>query len=120
MRDIVVLESRYSTTGRYTTWDFLRPILPVIGDGGKWVCGMERVAGQEECVIYSFRINGESSFEAALLERRQVIKCGGMTLPWTACIENTPNLKEQYYTLDALMQLSGGLASPIPSSRFTV
>ncbi|KAH8996504.1 hypothetical protein EDB86DRAFT_3077104 [Lactarius hatsudake] len=109
----------------------LRPILPVpapyranqlIGDGGKWVCGMERVAGQEECVVYSFRINGESSFEAALLERRQVIKCGGMTLPWTAFdpeIENTPNLKErgrkahgpvdspEYYTLDALMQLSG-------------
>ncbi len=60
----------------------------MLGDGGKWVCGMERIAKQEKCVIYSFGasnlasslaarglivgcagINGESSFEAALLER---------------------------------------------------
>ena len=60
----------------------------MLGDGGKWVCGMERIAKQPECVIYSFGaseiaylfatrrlivvhtgINGESSFEAALLER---------------------------------------------------
>jgi Methyltransferase domain len=24
------------------------------GDGGKWVCGVERVAKQEKCVAYSF------------------------------------------------------------------
>ncbi|KAH9176370.1 hypothetical protein EDB89DRAFT_1846395, partial [Lactarius sanguifluus] len=35
----------------------------VLGDGGKWVCGMERIAKQEKYVIYS-------SFEAALLEER--------------------------------------------------
>ena len=26
----------------------------VLGDGGKWVCGVERLAKQEKCVIYSF------------------------------------------------------------------
>lgn len=26
----------------------------VLGDGGKWVCGVDRVASQEKCVIYSF------------------------------------------------------------------
>lgn len=25
-----------------------------MGDGGKWVCGIERVARQPECVVYSF------------------------------------------------------------------
>jgi Methyltransferase domain len=24
------------------------------GDGGKWVCGVDRVAKQEKCVAYSF------------------------------------------------------------------
>ena len=62
-------------------------------DGGKWVCGLDRVASQKQCVIYSFGlsistlsmqqwfdrmpiptrytnltgINGESSFERDLL-----------------------------------------------------
>jgi hypothetical protein len=64
-----------------------------LGDGGKWVCGMDRVAKQDKCVIYSFGtllrlffffvallciahviidvtgINGESSFEQSLLKR---------------------------------------------------
>ena len=38
-----------------------------MGDGGKWVCGLERIAQQDSCVVYSFGINNESSFEAALL-----------------------------------------------------
>jgi hypothetical protein len=69
-----------------------------LGDGGKWVCGLDRVAKQDKCVIYSFGpfhsipfshplppapqrrltsifsqnftgINGESSFESTLLQR---------------------------------------------------
>ena len=59
-----------------------------LGDGGKWVCGLDRVAKQDRCVIYSFGIafffirahvmfkmiwykgiNGESSFEQSLLQR---------------------------------------------------
>lgn len=40
-----------------------------MGDGGKWVCGIERLAHQPSCVVYSFGINGESSFEADVLSR---------------------------------------------------
>ena len=65
-----------------------------LGDGGKWVCGLDRVVKQDKCVIYSFGmshlplrhpllfaprcrldllfftgINGESSFESTLLKR---------------------------------------------------
>jgi len=65
-----------------------------MGDGGKWVCGLEYIQNKKKCVIYSFGkahssvgvdlaldcvlirllartlgINGESSFEAELLEK---------------------------------------------------
>ena len=62
-----------------------------LGDGGKWVCGADRIAKQDKCVIYSFGlpplclfpvasipllalcnlagVNNESSFEADLLRR---------------------------------------------------
>lgn len=26
----------------------------IMGDGGKWVCGLERIAPKKQCVIYSF------------------------------------------------------------------
>jgi len=65
----------------------------VMGDGGKWICGLEHIQKKKKCVIYSFGkmhpsrcgpgfrrfltfltfrapgINGESSFEAELLEK---------------------------------------------------
>jgi len=62
----------------YTAWDFFPPAfncpheverLGALGDGGKWVCGISRLATKENCVIYSFGINYESSFESALLSR---------------------------------------------------
>ncbi|KAF2641217.1 hypothetical protein P280DRAFT_468869 [Massarina eburnea CBS 473.64] len=55
-----------------------------LGDGGKWVCGMSiyesyaapaawsagiPTGGQDGVVIYSFGINGDSSFEAEMLDR---------------------------------------------------
>lgn len=83
----------------YTLWDFFPPTWTCphdiqrvgrLGDGGKWVCGMsvyETIAaptpsspavraetrkeniGTPSLVIYSFGINGESSFEADMLTR---------------------------------------------------
>ncbi|CAL1705890.1 unnamed protein product [Somion occarium] len=62
----------------YTMWDFFIPAfqcphhterIGTMGDGGKWVCGIERMAQQPSCVVYSFGINGESSFEADILTR---------------------------------------------------
>ncbi len=43
-----------------------------MGDGGKWVCGMSRyIPGSKErkCVVYSFGVRDESSFENELLSR---------------------------------------------------
>jgi len=42
-----------------------------MGDGGKWVCGLEKIAKQKKspCVVYSVGINGESSFEAELMKQ---------------------------------------------------
>lgn len=61
-----------------------------LGNGGKWVCGMERIEKKADCVIYSVGacdylypgptheiyiasalagLNGESSFESSVLER---------------------------------------------------
>jgi len=130
----------YPTTGSYTLWDFFIPSfqcphhverIGTLGDGGKWVCGVERIAKQQKCVIYSFGINGESSFEAALLERAPGCEVWGYDFTVTSFgpeIEKTPRLKERahffpwalggrnahgsedstkYYTLDALMQLNG-------------
>ncbi|KAG2365432.1 methyltransferase domain-containing protein [Suillus spraguei] len=61
----------------YTLWDFFLPSfgcphrverIGMMGDGGKWVCGLERIAPKPQCNIYSFGVNGESSFEADLLK----------------------------------------------------
>ncbi|KAL3423526.1 hypothetical protein PVAG01_05273 [Phlyctema vagabunda] len=42
-----------------------------MGDGGKWVCGMSRYEKNTEtpCILYSFGIQNESSFEQEMLER---------------------------------------------------
>lgn len=62
----------------YTVWDFIPAAfncphtverIGALGDGGKWVCGLERVAQKPDCIVYSIGINHESSFEAELLSR---------------------------------------------------
>jgi hypothetical protein len=77
----------------FTIWDFFPPTYTCphdiqrvgrLGDGGKWVCGMSLYEAlpappppalaqtqdvKDTLVIYSFGINGESSFEAEMLDR---------------------------------------------------
>ncbi|KDQ10572.1 hypothetical protein BOTBODRAFT_36092 [Botryobasidium botryosum FD-172 SS1] len=63
----------------YTLWDFfvVAPTfcahrmerIGTFSDGGKWVCGLERIAKKPDCVVYSFGVNDESSFEAEILGR---------------------------------------------------
>ena len=38
-----------------------------IGDGGKWVCGVETLMQRPGCVVYSFGSNGDTDFEEAVL-----------------------------------------------------
>jgi hypothetical protein len=42
-----------------------------LGDGGKWVCGMSKYteSAKPKTIIYSFGVNLESSFEAAMLDK---------------------------------------------------
>jgi len=131
----------YPTHGEYyTLWDFFIPAFQcphrvqrvgTLGDGGKWVCGLDRVAKQDKCVIYSFGINGESSFEATLLKRGPTCEAWGYDYSvnsWGPEITDDPELRDRahfkpfalggtnhhndsdnpkYWTLDALMSLNG-------------
>ncbi|KAJ7737887.1 methyltransferase domain-containing protein [Mycena maculata] len=66
----------------YTLWDLFGvafscpfPVYRVgtMGDGGKWVCGLERATHQTNCIIYSMGVERQSSFEQEVL--RQSEKC---------------------------------------------
>jgi len=70
----------------YTVWDFFPASfncphevrrIGVLGDGGKWVCGLSRVVEKKDCVVYSVGINTESSFEAELLAETKHCKVWG-------------------------------------------
>ncbi|KAH9069718.1 methyltransferase domain-containing protein [Lactarius deliciosus] len=124
----------------YTIWDFFIPAFQcphrvqrvgTLGDGGKWVCGLDRVVKQEKCVIYSFGINGESSFESTLLKRAPGCEAWGYDYSvdsWGPEITGDPELRDRahfkpfalggtnnhedhdnpkYWTLDSLMDLNG-------------
>lgn len=65
-------------TAEYTLWDFFLPVFECprvterigkLGDGGKYVCGMDVIAHKPAPVLYSFGVSTDSSFEAAVLER---------------------------------------------------
>lgn len=42
--------------------------LGALGDGGKWTCGIERYE-KSPCVLYSFGIAGEASFEIEMMQK---------------------------------------------------
>ncbi|KAF7302816.1 Methyltranfer-dom domain-containing protein [Mycena kentingensis (nom. inval.)] len=62
----------------YTLWDLVVPAFscpfPVyrvgtMGDGGKFVCGLERAISQKTCVVYSMGVERQSSFEQEILHK---------------------------------------------------
>ncbi|KAG7121618.1 hypothetical protein HYQ45_014452 [Verticillium longisporum] len=75
------IDSASYHTHPYTIWDFTpasygcpHEIERVgrMGDGGKWVCGMSRYVdfpADRQCIIYSFGVRDESSFENEMLSR---------------------------------------------------
>ncbi|CAI0651857.1 hypothetical protein CGCF415_v007090 [Colletotrichum fructicola] len=68
-------------TSPYSIWDFTPASWSCphemervgrMGDGGKWVCGMSHYVNfpkNKQCVIYSFGVRDESSFENEMLSR---------------------------------------------------
>ncbi|KAJ7875068.1 methyltransferase domain-containing protein [Mycena leptocephala] len=62
----------------YTIWDLFAPAFscpfPVyrvgtMGDGGKYVCGLERATQHPNCVVYSMGVERQSSFEQEVLRQ---------------------------------------------------
>ncbi|KAJ7279089.1 methyltransferase domain-containing protein [Mycena rebaudengoi] len=62
----------------YTLWDFFIPAFScpfsvyrvgTLGDGGKWVCGLERATHQPNCIVYSMGVERQSSFEQEILRQ---------------------------------------------------
>lgn len=77
-RDIVMFPSDKNPWPAYTVWSFFPPSfncphelerVGALGDGGKWACGMSRLEHKRDCIIYTFGMNYETSFEAEILER---------------------------------------------------
>ena len=81
--DLALLEYKDSTVDATKwIWDFFPPNYncPLkerfgrqarIGDGGKWVCGVETLMQRPGCVVYSFGSNGDTEFEKAVLATTQ-------------------------------------------------
>lgn len=76
--DIALHQSKYSYEATKWIWDFFPPNFncPLkerfgrqarIGDGGKWVCGVETLLQRKGCIVYSFGSNGDTDFEQAVL-----------------------------------------------------
>ncbi|KAL4073770.1 methyltransferase domain-containing protein [Scleroderma yunnanense] len=91
----------------YTAWDFFLPSfncphrvqrVGIMGDGGKWVCGLERIVPKKKCTMYSFGINGESSFEADLMKAAPGCELYGYDFSVDSFgpeIEEDPELKQR-------------------------
>ncbi|KAI0338247.1 hypothetical protein BDW22DRAFT_1363121 [Trametopsis cervina] len=119
-----------------------------LGDGGKWMCGIERLATQRTpCNVYSFGVNEDSSFEAALLGRAPNCQIWGYDFSvsqWGPQVAHVPELSAKAhffpykassvnkaydnppeYTIDALMAQNGHtfidiLKIDIEQSEFSV
>ncbi|KAF7375763.1 hypothetical protein MSAN_00465900 [Mycena sanguinolenta] len=72
------LHSPHRALGRTTSGTSTSPPSPapfpvfrvgVMGDGGKWVCGLERATHHPNCVIYSMGVERQSSFEQEMLHQ---------------------------------------------------
>ncbi|KAF8843056.1 hypothetical protein BDN67DRAFT_964951 [Paxillus ammoniavirescens] len=91
----------------YTLWDFFLPSfrcphrvdrVGIMGDGGKWMCGLERIVHKKKCVMYSFGINGESSFEADVMRAAPGCEVYGYDFSVNSFgpeIEQDPDLKRR-------------------------
>lgn len=71
----------FSPHSGINVWDYYPPQLSCpdlqrigkTGEGGKWVCGMTHLSREEQCVMYSFGISTDISFEVEILLRTSCI-----------------------------------------------
>ena len=109
-----------------------------IGDGGKWTCGLSRLALKRDCVIYSFGINGESSFEAEVLSATRYCEIWGYDFSVDGWGPQIPSKhlsrvhfgkfglggsdkhdgKNQFHTLQTLMKQNGRQILGFPNGSF--
>ncbi|KIJ98366.1 hypothetical protein K443DRAFT_104106 [Laccaria amethystina LaAM-08-1] len=137
-QDIAVFPPDKAPWPPYTVWDFFPAAfncpheverLGALGDGGKWVCGISRVQEKPDCIVYSFGINYESSFEAEILENTKhceiwgydfSVKSFGPEIPkslthrthfkafgLSGADKHGPDDTPPMYTLETLMKLNG-------------
>ncbi|KAG6377921.1 methyltransferase domain-containing protein [Boletus reticuloceps] len=85
-RDIQMFPEDKEPWPPYTVWSFFPPSFQCphetervgsLGDGGKWACGLSRLQHKPECIIYTFGMNYETSFEADALERTRYCEMWG-------------------------------------------
>ncbi|KAJ6593776.1 methyltransferase domain-containing protein [Mycena capillaripes] len=85
-KNVVLFPPNVAPWPAYTVWDFFPAAyncphevqrLGALGDGGKWLCGLSRVEHKPDCIVYSFGINYESSFEAEILSNTQECQIWG-------------------------------------------
>ncbi|KAG8908743.1 hypothetical protein FRB99_002981 [Tulasnella sp. 403] len=122
----------------YTLWDFFTPAfncpyeverIGALADGGKWVCGLSKIAKKKGCVVYSFGVDDESSFEASILDRTEGCRVWGYDgsvndfgpevrnisflrsrakfKPWTLAGKDDKSHKPPLHTLPTLMKMNG-------------
>ncbi|KAL0062204.1 hypothetical protein AAF712_010965 [Marasmius tenuissimus] len=134
----------------YTVWDFFPAAyncphdiqrLGALGDGGKWVCGITRLETKRDCVVYSFGINYESSFEAEILRNTQHCQIWGYDFSVKSFGPEIPRNKRQrthfypyklggsdqeavggeppMYTLGSLMRLNRTLGPGLQKCQMT-
>lgn len=76
--DIALRDTKSGSDVTKWIWDFFPPNYncPLkerfgrqarVGDGGKWVCGVETLLQRQGCMVYSFGSNGDTDFEEAVL-----------------------------------------------------
>lgn len=105
----------------YNVWDLFRPTffcpfdlerVGKLGDGGKWVCGMSRyealspgpsseVSPETTMVVYSFGVEHDSSFEAALLARTNA-EIWGFDYSVSAWAEEVPESSRAHFEKAAI------------------
>jgi hypothetical protein len=135
-KDIVNFPPDKAPWPPYTVWDYFPAAfncphevfrLGALGDGGKWVCGMSRLAEKPDCVIYSFGVDYESSFEAELLSDTRHCRVWGYDptaksfgskipralahrahfSPYSLSDKHEKETKRPMYTLESLMRMNG-------------